>query len=238
MENVVISEKEAAQFREFKRSRREAETELRLRKAIVDASRRETEKRALAHACGIAKKFRASAVAVSPVNVALCRRILQESGVGVICYVGGTGESLPAVKKSEAKKAFSHGAGEVRLVPCYSRLVAGDLPYLKREIKKVKKAAKKHALTLSLEDRALSREEVLTGVRAAVEAKADGVCVRGELSFLSAALEASGGMRVDVSLAENSEQFESLLRAGASRAGSACLEGIAEELFQKIEREE
>lgn len=233
---ITITPDEAAQYEEFKRTRRENEIAIRLQKAVIDATRRETDRAALARACAVAKKYRASAVAVSPVNTALCRRILEESGVGVICLAGGTGESLPAVKKIEAKKAFSFGAGEIRMVLCYSHLVSGDLNYLKKEIKKVRKAAKKRVLTVSLEDRSLTREEVALGVRAAREAKADGVCVRGELSHLAAAIESGGGMRVDVSGVENAEQFNSLLRAGASRAYTAQLESIAEELFLEAGR--
>lgn len=236
-ENKVLTPEEASQFREFKRERHERELAARLKRAIVDCSRRGAEKNALSRACALAKKYGVHAVAVSPVNVALCRRILEESAVGVICIVGGTGESLSAVKKCEAKKAFACGAREVRLVLCYSRLALGDLSYLKREIKKVKKAAKKHVLTVSLEDHSLTREEVLLGVKAAREAKADGVCVRGELGLLEAALEAGGGMRVDVSDVENVEQFNSLLRAGAFGVGTARLQEIAEELFAEAERE-
>ena len=233
---ITITPDEAAQFEEFKRTRRENEIAIRLQKSVIDASRRETDRSALARACALAKKYRASAVAVSPVNTALCRRILEDSGVGVICLTGGTGESLPAVKKIEAKKAFACGAGEIRMVLCYSHLALGDFNYLKKEIKKVRKAAKKRVLTVSLEDRSLTREEVALGVRAAREAKADGVCVRGELSHLASAIDAGNGLRVDVSGVENAEQFNSLLRAGAARAYTAHLETIAEELFSEASR--
>lgn len=233
---ITITPDEAAQYEEFKRTRRENEIAIRLQKAVIDATQRETDRAALARACAVAKKYRASAVAVSPVNVSLCRRILEESGVGVICFAGGTGESLPSVKKTEAKKAFSCGAGEIRLVPCYSRLACGDFNYLKKEVKKVRKAAKKRVLTVSLEDRSLTREEIALGVRAAREGKADGVCVRGELSHLAAAIDAGNGLRVDVSGVENAEQFNSLLRAGASRAYTARLESVAEELFREAGR--
>lgn len=235
MENTVITPQEAVQFEEFKRTRREEEIAVRLKKSIVDASRRETDKRALAGALSLAKKYGAGAVLVSPVNVALASRIAEDTHIGVICLVGGTGESLPAVKKCEAKKAFSCGAGEIRLVLCYSQLTGGNLNYLKREIKKVRKAAKKRPVTVSLEDHALSPKEVALGVKAAREAKADGVCVRGELSLLSAATDNGPNLHIEVSGVENAEQFNSLLRAGASRVCTHAIETIAGELFREAE---
>lgn len=232
---MVISPVEAAQFQEFKRTRREAEIAARLTKSVIDASRRETDKKAVARALALAKKYGSGAVLVSPVNVALARRIAEDSHIKIICLVGGTGESLPAVKKCEAKKAFSCGAGEIRLVLCYSQLAGGNLNYLKREIKKVRKAAKKRPVTVSLEDHALTREEILLGVKAAREAKADGVCVRGELVLFTVASDEGGGLHIDVSGVENAEQFNSLLRAGANRVCTACIERVAEELFREAE---
>jgi deoxyribose-phosphate aldolase len=238
MEGTILSAAEAVEYGEFKRNRREAEIAVTLRKLTVDASRRETDKYALRRACDAAKKLNAYGVLVSPVNVAAARRRLAGSRVSVICLAGGTGETLTAVKKAEAKKVAAQGAKEIRLVLCYSALRGGNLQYLKKEIKKVRKAVRKSSFVVSLEDHALTEEDIALGVRAAEAAGADGVCVRGETQFVLRALQASAGkMRVDVSGVENSEQLRTLMKAGALFATTHFPEQICAELYRAADEE-
>ena len=233
---TILSAAEAVEYGEFKRTRREAEVALTLKKMIVDASRRETDKHALRVACETAKKIHAFGVLVSPVNVAAARRHLSESEIAVICLVGGTGESLPAIKRQEAKRAMRMGAREIRLVLCYSALTGGNLAYLKREAKRVKKAVKKCALLLSLEDHSLGSDDIAFGTRVALESGVDGVCVRGETELLGRVLTACGDrLRADVSEIENAEQLRLLMKAGAAHATSGQSEKVAEELYRAAE---
>lgn len=232
MEGTVLPAAEAAAYEEFKRTRREAEASLTLKRLIVDVSRRETDSRSLGAACDLAKKLGAGEVLVSPVNVVQACKHMREAG-SVICLVGGTGESLPAVKKIEAKKAVACGAKEIRLVLCYSRLAGGNLSYLKREIRKVRRAARRCALTVSLEDHSLGEKELSLGVRAACEGGADGVCVRGEVqNILLVVRLAAGRLSCDCSGVENGEQLRAALRAGAARATTKNAAEIGEELYE------
>ncbi len=231
MQTTTLSPAEAAEYQEFKRTRREAEIAVTLKKLIVECAHREADKFALKTACDFAKKINASGVVVSPVNVLSAKRLLEGSHTLVIALVGGVGESLSQVKKIEAKRAMRQGAKEIRLVLCYSALIGGNFSYLRREIKRVKKAVKKCALTLSLDDSTLSLEQITLGVRAAREGGADGICVRGEQDVLLAAIEVSlGKLRVDVSGVENAEQLRLLLKTGAARALSKNGESLSEEL--------
>lgn len=228
----TLSPEEERDFLEFKRVRRETEVMLTLRKIIADASRRETDRAAVHRACEFAKRTKGSGVLVSPVHAAQAKKELEGTGIRVICLVGGSGETLPAVKKAEAKKVLRLGAEEIRLVPCYSALACGNLGYLKREVKKVKRAAGKKSVILSLEDHALTPKEVTAGVRAACEGGANGVCVRGENDLVVSALEnGAGKLFVDCSGVENAGQLTLLLRAGASRLTSSCGEKLMEELY-------
>ena len=228
-----MSAAEAAEYGEFKRARRETEISFTLRKLIVDASRRETDRIALKKACETAVRLNANALLVSPVHVAMARKFKGKSELPVCCLVGGTGESLMSVKKTETKKAVRQGAKEIRLVLCYSQLTGGGAAYLKREIKRVRKAVRKGTLTVSLEDHSLDEEEVALGVRAAVAGKANAVCVRGETFLVMRAVEESAGrLQVEVSGVENAEQLRLLLKAGAVRATTGRGEQIAGELYE------
>lgn len=238
METTVLSPQEAAEYEEFKRNRREAEIAVTLGKLTVDASGRETDKYCLKRACEAAKKLRAYGVLVSPVHAAQARRYLAGSPAVVVCLVGGTGESLPAIKKAEAKKAVKQGTKELRLVLCYSALRSGNVQYLKKEIRKVRKAAKKCPVTVSLEDHTFGEEELMRGVRAACDAGAEGVCVRGEIPLVLRAVQTGAGrIRVDASSVENSEQLRSLLKAGAHRATTPCAQQLSAELYRAAEEE-
>ena len=238
MEGTYLSAAEAVEYGEFKRTRREAEIAVTLHKLVVEASRRETYKSALKTACESAKKLNAYGVLASPVGVAAAKKHLSGSQTYVICLVGGTGESLIPVKRLEAKKAIWQGAKEIRLVLCYSALRSGNASYLRREVKKIKRVAKKLPLVVSLEDHTLSEEEIAFGTKAACEGGADAVCVRGELPLLLRALRASGGkVRVDVGEVENAEQLRVLVKSGASLVQTNVPERIAEELYDAAREE-
>ncbi len=234
-QGTYLSPAEAAEYGEFKRTRREAEIGITLQKLMADGSRRETDKHLLRTLCDEVLKLHACGIVVSPVNVAEAKRRLGERAV-VAVLAGGTGETLPAVKRYEVKRAVRAGAGEVRLVPMYSALFAGNAVYLRREVRRVRRAAGKRALILSLEDHAIGEREIALGVRAALEGRADGVCVRGEIDLLTCAVKSGADrLRVDVSGVENAEQLRLLIKAGAHRAATACAEKLAEEMYRALE---
>lgn len=233
-EATTLTAAEAAEFGEFKRARKEAELSFTLTKLLVDASFREVDKSSLRRACETGLRFNVSGVEVSPVNVSAARRLLGRGGAPVCCVVGGTGESLTSVKRFEAKKAVGMGAREIRLVPCYSQLASGGYTYLKKEIRRIKRCVKRGTLTVNLDDRNLSEEEVAIGVRAAAAGKADAVCVRGETELIIRAVkEAAGRLAVEAAGIENAEQLRLVLQAGATRAVSSCCEKLADELYAK-----
>ncbi len=238
MEATYLSAAEAVEYGEFKRTRREAEISVVLHKLTVDASRRETDRFALKTACESARKLSAYGVLVSPVHVGAAKKHLTGSECYIVCLVGGTGESILPVKRLEAKKAISQGAREIRLILCYSALRAANVSYLRREIKKTRRAARKLPLVISLEDHTLGEEDVALGAKLAAEGGADAVCVRGETQLVLRALRASGGkIRVDVSGVENAEQLRALSKAGASLIGTSDPEKIAKELYDRAREE-
>lgn len=237
-EGRVLTKSEAIEFGEFCRARRETEISLTLAKLVVDASCRETDKSALRIACDAAKRIGASAVLVSPINAASARRHLEGSSSRVCCLVGGTGETVIPVKKTEAKRAMRAGAGEIRLVPCYSALVGGNLSYLKREIKRVRRAVKRCAFSVSLDDHALTDDQIALGIRAACEGKAGSVVVRGETDLLLRAVKiAAGRTGMEAAGVENAEQLRLLVKAGAARATTAWGDKIAAELHRAVTEE-
>lgn len=208
-----------------KRRKGEASLALALGRVVADASMPQLGDAAFKGLCESAKKCALFGVLVSPVRVALAKKLLGASGVRVMCLAGGTGESLPAVKRAEVRRAVRLGAREIYLFPCRSALAEGRAAYLKREVRTVRRAAKKAPVLLVLGG--LPPSQVALGVRAALEGGAAGVCVRSD-EILLAAEGGAGRLRIDALCAESTRALEDCLRLGALRVCTPRPEHLAD----------
>lgn len=231
----VLSAAEEAEYREFLRIKRESEIALTLRRLVVDVSGI-SDRASLQAACGAASRLFAAGVLASPVQVSSVRRQLPRE-IFVAALIGGTGESLPSVKRCEAKRAVRQGADAVVLLPSMFSLLSGEGQGVKREWRLVRRAVKRARLLVALDDRRLEREEFAPAVRAAKACGADGVLVRGEPEWVSAAAEEGEGLLVEAG-AENAEQLRLLLSAGAVRVLTSAADAIAAQLRQKAGSEQ
>ena len=157
----VLSAGEAARFREFLRRRKETELALMLHRLISDLTS-VSDRAALRAGVESAVRMGAFGVLVTPDKLPLVRKLLQESGksgqpaaqtaaqpaaqlgAGVprlFALIGGTGETLPAVKKYEARKAVRLGAEALVLLPSVMLLHGGAVQAAKREWRPVLRAA-------------------------------------------------------------------------------------------------
>ena len=231
----VLSQAEEAEYREFLRTKREAEIALLLRRLVIDLSG-ESDRFALKAGVESAVRLSAAGVLVSPMQVVLVKKLLKKSGPRLMALVGGTGESLPSVKKLEAKRALRQGAEEIVLTVSVYSLKNGAAQNVRRELRTVRRAARRAVFSAALFDRRLSREEVLFGVREAAAAGADGAFLAAEAEVVEAASEC--GLSLGAARAENAEQLKLLVKAGAGRVLTMQAERIAEELRLQSERQE
>lgn len=147
-EGIVIPSSEAEEYCLFKRQKRVAE-------AAAAFSRSETEgggdgsAGGLKRLCEGAKRTGSAAVRVTPNFVAQARGLLAGSKVAVDCVTGGTGETTARVKAYEAKRAIRDGAREITLVICGSALKNERTGEIKKEVKRVVRAAKKVAVKVA-----------------------------------------------------------------------------------------
>lgn len=249
----VLSAGEAARFREFLRRRKETELALMLHRLISDLTS-VSDRAALRAGVESAVRMGAFGVLVTPDKLPLVRKLLQESGksgqpaaqtaaqpaaqlgAGVprlFALIGGTGETLPAVKKYEARKAVRLGAEALVLLPSVMLLHGGAVQAAKREWRPVLRAAGKRGVFVSLADPALNGEETLSGVRVANKAGAAGVVVRGEVAIVSAAFREA--CPVCTQGVGSAEELSLLCKAGAGYAFTAQAECLAGELRQLTE---
>lgn len=246
----VLSAGEAARFREFLRKRKETELALMLHRLISDLTS-VSDRAALRAGVESAVRMGAFGVLVTPDKLPLVRKLLQESGksgqpaaqtaaqpaaqtaAGVprlFALIGGTGETLPAVKKYEARKAVRLGAEALVLLPSVMLLHGGAVQAAKREWRPVLRAAGKRGVFVALTDPSLNGEETLSGVRAANKAGAAGVVVRGEVAIVSAAFREA--CPVCTQGVGSAEELSLLCKAGAGYAFTAQAECLAGELRQ------
>lgn len=253
----VLSAGEAARFREFLRRRKETELALMLHRLISDLTSA-SDRAALRAGVESAVRMGAFGVLVTPDKLPLVRKLLQESGksgqpaaqtaaqtaaqpaaqtaAGVprlFALIGGTGETLPAVKKYEARKAVRLGAEALVLLPSVMLLHGGAVQAAKREWRPVLRAAGKRGVFVALTDPSLNGEETLSGVRAANKAGAAGVVVRGEVAIVSAAFREA--CPVCTQGVGSAEELSLLCKAGAGYAFTAQAECLAGELRQLTE---
>lgn len=241
----VLSAGEAAQYREFLRRKREEELSFMLRRLIADLTS-VSDGACLCACVEDAVRLGVSGVLVTPDKLPPVRKLLKEGGKGaqrgaqnsadaprLFVLVGGTGDTLPAVKKYEVKKAARLGADALVFVPSVMLFRGGTAQAVRREWRPVLRAAGRKEVFVALTDPSLKREEVLSGARAAEKARAFGVVVRGEPETAAAAAKAAGQLSVCADGAENGGQLDLLVKAGAGYALTRQTGRIAKELARQ-----
>ncbi len=137
-EEVRLSGKEAEVYRAYKRQQRLAELTGALARSVTPISLKDDIKRLTERAA----RFRQAAVKVAPVAFLQVKGALAKSKVKLDCIVGGNGETATRVKAYEAKLAKKLGAKEVTLVLSPSAVFTNRYTEIRREIARVKRAAK------------------------------------------------------------------------------------------------
>ena len=240
----TISPEEMEEFAEFKR--RKKADELRRRLQMIDHTllRQTATREEIRKLCEEARTLGFYSVCVQPVYVSLCRTVLKnDPQVKIACVVGfPMGENVTPVKVYETKRAVADGADEIDMVLCVSAVKNGDYAYVKREIKKVVRAAQGRPVKVILETSLLTRDEMVRAACCARDAgaafvktstgyfgggaKAEDVRLLKETVRGDCLVKASGGIRT-------AEDFAAMEGAGADRIGTSAGVDIAAQLRQK-----
>lgn len=183
--------------------------------------------------CREARAYRFASVCVNPVYVRQCAQALAGSSVRTCSVIGfPLGASTVRSKAEEAREAVENGAEELDVVIALGALRAGDVDYVREELKAVVAAADGTAIVKAiLETAALSDDELAAAAHSAMEAgahfvktstgfSAAGGATPGAVRMLrgvvgdTLGVKASGGVRT-------AEAAYELLEAGATRIGTS-----------------
>lgn len=175
-------------------------------------------------------------VCIQPSWVKTAAEKLAESEVKVCTVIGFPhGATTSEVKAFETKDAIANGADEVDMVINIGQLKAGNLDYVKEDIKSVVDAANKEALVkVIIESSLLNEDEIITVSKLCKEAGADFVKTSTGFNGGGATVEAVALMRLTVGEdmgvkasggVRSAEDAMNMIEVGATRIGASS--GIA-----------
>ncbi len=210
--SVTLSRKEAEEYCAYKRQKKISE--------IMSAMRR-SESELTYHCSGIklcerASRLRQASVRMSPSDLEGRGEIFKRSPLKIDCVIGGNGETFAKVKAYEAKCAIRAGARELTLVLTPSLLESCRYQELRKELRRIRRAAGKIPLKARVEkaypQTTLNR---VARICSEVGVKYFSLPYFGGCQHLQS--ELSKGCLLEVYGVENATQFKEMAGAGIGR---------------------
>ena len=214
---------EEEQFRQFQKQNRIKAVKGSISKMELDYLSTLTDKTELKEICKTANSIELGAIIVFPTFVEACVSYLgkdpKTSLIAAISYPHG--EEVTPVKALAVKRAVKNGVDEVEVCAPTAFIKAGNFTYLKREVKKLKKASGARALRIVLDSALLTEKEIIKASQVIVDAGAN--CLRlsnadGEtVNKVKTAIKGRGLIKADGVTSE--EGVENFCAMGADYVG-------------------
>ena len=211
-ESVRISRREAEEYRAYKRKQLQAD----IVKALSNSESSILNGEDVQRVCERAIRLRQAAVKTSLTRLALASRYLAGSKVKLDCVVGGTGETLTKVKTLEARLAARKKAAEITVVVAPSLVDGCRYGEIRRELKKVRRAAGKVPLKVRVEQTA-SLTTLARLARIACETGARFFSVPYFDDCQKLCVNFTRGCGLEVSGVDDTDAFRKLSKAGVAR---------------------
>ena len=228
---VSLSTQEAMEYRDYKRQKKRVEILSALAKSEGVLTGREDAGRISDRAA----KIRQAAVRLTPIRLENAAEFFVRRGVAIDCIVGGNGETLAKVKAYEAKTAVKMGAKEISLILSPYQIEHCRYAEIKREIKRVLRAAKKAKIKVSV-DKQYPRANMARLARLCGELGVAYFCIPYYDGCEVLRMDMSGGCKLQVSEVENLEQYCRLIGAGVGRIVTTRAWEIYNEWMLEVEK--
>lgn len=178
MDEIIMDEAERRQFGEFKRKLNLQAAQAQVAKIEYNLLDAAVEKGTLRRACQDANALNIGAVCVLPSLVRSCVAFLgpdpRSSLIACVSFPhGGDGTKT---KVAAVKNAVNDGADEAEVTAPIAFIKDGNWSYVKREFKKLRKAAKKRGIRINVESPLLTPQELTKVCAVAAECKI--TCIR------------------------------------------------------------
>lgn len=229
--SVDITEEELRQYNQFKQQKKLEEAKSTALKLELDMLSAVQDKSGMRFSLQEAARLGVGAVCVPPAFVHFCAQVLgQDSVVSVIaCISYPNGGDTTDIKVKAVKRAIKDGADEAEVTAPLAYIKDGNWGYVRREFKKVRKAAKKSSVRIIVEAPLFNESEIKkccslaadTGIRCLRTAGgALGVSCNDEKLKLMQA-NSRDKYTVKASGAADVAQFYSALNCGAVKVSSS-----------------
>ena len=213
---TALSAADMAEFRAYKRNKKLAELSVAIMRSEALLARGEDIQRV----CERAVRLKQAAVKLPLTKLAQASYYLTGSGVKLDCTVGGDGETVSKVKAFEAKLAVKRGASEITLLVAPSLLDCCRYGEIRREIRRVKRAAGRAKIKVRVE-----RTGSLTALGRIARIASDMHAQFFSVPYFDGCerlrLDLTNGCMLEVTGVEKKAQFETLIRLGVGRIVTA-----------------
>lgn len=209
---VFLSLKDAEEYRTYKRRKQINE----IAAAIAASESSLLGGEDVQRTCEKAIRLKQAAIKVPLTKLSQAAYYLSGSGVRLDCVVGGTGETLAKVKAYEAKLARRRGAAEITLMITPSLVDGCRYGEIRRELKRVMRAAGKISVKVRVENR-LTPTAFARLARIACDAGARYFSVPHFKGCERIRQDLTGGCGLEVSGVETLADYQKLREAGTGR---------------------
>ncbi len=175
----AFKKEEKELFEDFKRKMNLQAAQAQIKKLEYNLSDVTSGLSAIKAACADASSLRLGGVCVAPSFVKSCSAFLgsrqnRKSAV-IACISYPNGGDTTDIKVKAVKRAIKDGADEVEVTAPIAQVRDGNFQYVKREFKKLRKAAKNQSLRISAECSLLAGHDVKRLCLIAADCKVDSV---------------------------------------------------------------
>lgn len=209
---VFLNATDAEEFRAYKRKKRALEIAERITRSQGTLMGAEDIQRV----CERARRLKQKAVQLPLTKLSQAKYYLSGSNVLLDCVVGGTGETLAKIKAYETKCAVKSGAKEITLKLAPSFIDGCRFSEIRKEIKKVKRAAGKAVIKVWAESGCVSTA-LSRAARIASEAGVSYFCVSYFSGCEKLRLDVTGGCKLQISGVNDADTFKQLTDLGVAR---------------------
>ena len=237
LQNSVISPQERQEFEEFKRQKRVAEARSVISRLELSFDKPVHDRAALRVALNDARRIRLGGICVAQ----MCGEGFAPAIVACLSVWGGT--DTTDVKVKMVKRAVRDGADAVEVTAPIPAIKEGNWTYVRRELKKLSRTAKRTSLRLNLEAPLLTESELSRLCSIACEIAipclrtASGAFGSGadeeDLATIATAVKERAHIKADG--ADMPGRIATLLDLGATIIGSADAVSLAQAILSAAE---
>ena len=249
MEEILdsaISPQERQEFEEFKRQKRVAEARLSIGRLELLYTGVCSERVQLRRAVREAEKLGIGGVCLSPYLVRPCADFLgRDTRMAIVACISQWGGSDTSDLKVRAiRRAIRDGATVAEVTAPISAVKEAAWGYVRRELKKLRSAAKKISLRINLESPLLTREELSKLCELCCESSVACVCTSGglfgsgadeeDIKAIKLALKDRAAIKAEG--ADTPARADTLCNLGVSLVATANAVAVAQSILSAAER--